>query len=59
MIRLFFDTGMRMGEMCGILLADLDMRADQVTVTAKVIDCGFCLSVAGPEHRSSAICGCA
>jgi site-specific recombinase XerD len=35
MIRLFFDTGVRMGEMCGILLADLDMCADQVPVHGK------------------------
>jgi site-specific recombinase XerD len=35
MVRLFVDTGMRVAEMCGIMLADLDMRADQVTVHGK------------------------
>jgi site-specific recombinase XerD len=35
MIRLFVDTGMRVAEMCGITLADLDMRADQVIVLGK------------------------
>jgi site-specific recombinase XerD len=35
MVRLFIDTGMRVAEMCGIRLTDLDMRADQVTVHGK------------------------
>lgn len=35
MVRLFVDTGMRVAEMCGISLDDLDMRADQVTVRGK------------------------
>jgi site-specific recombinase XerD len=35
MVRLFVDTGMRVAEMCGIKLSDLDMRADQVTVRGK------------------------
>ena len=35
MIRLFVDTGMRVAEMCGITLADLDMRTDQVSVLGK------------------------
>lgn len=35
MIRLFVDTGMRVAEMCGITLVDLDMRTDQVTVLGK------------------------
>ena len=35
MVRLFIDTGMRVAEMCGIKLTDLDMRADQVTVHGK------------------------
>lgn len=34
-VRLFVDTGMRVSEMCGIRLLDLDMRADQVTVHGK------------------------
>jgi site-specific recombinase XerD len=35
MVRLFIDTGMRVAEMCGIKLTDLDMRADHVTVRGK------------------------
>ena len=35
MVRLFIDTGMRVAEMCGIKLTDLDMRADHVTVHGK------------------------
>jgi site-specific recombinase XerD len=35
MVRLFVDTGMRVAEMCGIELDDLDMRNDQVTVRGK------------------------
>jgi site-specific recombinase XerD len=35
MVRLFVDTGMRVSEMCGIRLDDLDMRADQVAVRGK------------------------
>jgi site-specific recombinase XerD len=31
-VRMFVDTGMRVSEMCGIRLDDLDMKADQVTV---------------------------
>ena len=34
-VRLFIDTGMRVAEMCGIELTDLDMRTDQVTVHGK------------------------
>ncbi len=34
-VRLFVDTGMRVSEMCGIRVVDLDMRADQVTVHGK------------------------
>ncbi len=34
-MRLFVDTGMRVSEMCGIGLDDLDMRADQVTIRGK------------------------
>ena len=34
-VRLFVDTGMRVSEMCGIRLDDLDMKADQVTVRGK------------------------
>lgn len=33
--RLFIDTGMRLSEMTGILLDDLDMKMDQVTVRGK------------------------
>jgi site-specific recombinase XerD len=35
MVRLFIDSGMLVGEMCGITLSDLDMRADHVTVHGK------------------------
>jgi site-specific recombinase XerD len=35
MVRLFVDTGMRVAEMCGIQLDDLDMRADQIAVRGK------------------------
>ena len=34
-VRLFVDTGMRVSEMCGITLDDLDMRTDEVTVRGK------------------------
>jgi integrase/recombinase XerC len=35
MVRLFVDSGMRVAEMCGITINDLDMRADQVTIRGK------------------------
>jgi site-specific recombinase XerD len=34
-IRLFLDTGMRVSELCGIAVSDLDFRTDTATVTGK------------------------
>ncbi len=34
-LRLFYDAGIRLGEMAGLAVADLDLRAKQATVTGK------------------------
>jgi integrase/recombinase XerC len=57
-VRMFVDTGMRVSEMCGIRLDDLDMKADQVTVRGRATGCASCPSGRTPAPRSSATCGC-
>jgi site-specific recombinase XerD len=57
-VRLFVDTGMRVSEMCGIRLDDVDMKDDQVTVRGRGDRVLILPFGAKTAPRSSATSGC-
>ncbi len=57
-LRLLLDTGVRVSELCGLALTDVDLDRTWPTSPARAPGRGSCPSAPRPLRRSTAICGC-
>jgi site-specific recombinase XerD len=58
-LRLLLDTGVRVSELCGLELTDVDLDRELAHVPARAPAPGWCRSAPRPPRPSTATCGCA
>ena len=58
-LRLLLDTGVRVSELCGLALTDVDLDRSRPTSPARAPASGSCRAARRPPRPSTGTCGCA